>query len=325
MENVVCNLCGGDRSRIVYRQPDALFFPDRWFDVVECLECGLGFVNPRPTAAEMAEYYPAAFFTSFEHPAHADRYAAEARFLDFAGAAGRPRLLDVGCANGGFPRFMQARGWEVEGVEVSPNASAIEDFPVYRSEFSSLPVDAPRYDAVTAWGVLEHVHDPMAYFKKAARVLKPGGRFVFLVPNFASLSSRALFREDVPRHLYFFTGDTLRRYAEIAGLRLRELAQSRAVYEMVPSNVTYHAFSRYLRRRPLRWEDLPEARHAYLRRLGLGSPNALQVSLLLSLRYAAAHPLAAVDRILSKLFERWQLLTGTYGMMIGIAERPAAP
>lgn len=321
MENVVCNLCGSDRSRFVYRQPDALFFPDRWFDVVECRQCGLGFVNPRPTAAEMAEYYPAAFFTSFDQPAHTERYAAEAAFL---GAGAGARLLDVGCANGDFPRFMKARGWEVEGIEVSPNAATIADFPVYRSEFSSFPVNEPRYDAVTAWGVLEHVHDPMAYFRKAARVLKPGGRFVFLVPNFASLSSRSLFREDVPRHLYFFTADTLRRYAETAGLRLREPVQNRAVYEMVPSNVAYHAVSRYLRRRPLRWEDLPEARNAYLRRLGLGTVNALNVSPWLSLRYAVTHPLAAADRVLSKAFERWQLLRGTYGMMIGVAERPAS-
>jgi SAM-dependent methyltransferase len=220
---------------------------------------------------------------------------------------------------------MKARGWEVEGIEVSPNASAITDFPVYRSEFSSFPVDEPRYDAVTAWGVLEHVHDPMAYFRKAARVLKPGGRFVFLVPNFASLSSRSLFREDVPRHLYFFTAETLRRYAETAGLRLREPVQNRAVYEMVPSNVAYHVVSRYLRQRPLRWEDLPEARNAYLRRLDLGSVNALNVSPWLSLRYAVTHPLAAADRVLSKAFERWQLLRGTYGMMIGVAERPASP
>ena len=137
--------------------------------------------------------------------------------------------------------------------------------------------------------------------------------------------SRSLFREDVPRHLYFFTGETLRRYAETAGLHLRELAQSRAVYEMVQSNVTYHAVSRYLRHRPLTWEDLPEARHAYLRRLGLASTNAPTVSPILSLRYAVTHPLAAVDRVLSKLFERWQLLRGTYGMMIGVMERPVSP
>ncbi|HTZ78210.1 MAG TPA: class I SAM-dependent methyltransferase [Stellaceae bacterium] len=324
MEKVVCNLCGGDRSRFVYRQPDALFFPDRWFDVVECLQCGLGFVNPRPTISEMAEYYPAAFFSSFNDPAHAQRYAAEARFLPVAGVTGVPRLLDVGCANGDFPRFMKARGWDVEGVELSPNAAAIADFPVYRSEFSAAPIDGPRYDAVTAWGVLEHVHDPMAYFRKAAQVLRPGGRFVFLVPNFDSLSSRALFREDVPRHLYFFTAETLRRYSETAGLRLRELAQSREVYEMIPSNVTYHLFSCWLRGRALRWEDLPEARNAYLRRLGLADASAKAVSPLHNLRYALTHPLAAVDRVVSKLFERWQLARGTYGMMIGVAERPAA-
>jgi len=79
------------------------------------------------------------------------------------------------------------------------------DFPVYTQEFQNIPLNEPTYDAVTAWAVLEHVHDPMAYFRKAAQVVKKDGLFVFLVPNFASVASRSLFCEDLPRHLYFFT------------------------------------------------------------------------------------------------------------------------
>jgi 2-polyprenyl-3-methyl-5-hydroxy-6-metoxy-1,4-benzoquinol methylase len=94
---------------------------------------------------------------------------------------------------------MAARGWRVEGVEVAESSQPISDFRVYAQEFHKIRVDQPTYDAVTAWAVLEHVHDPMAYFRKASQVLRKDGLFVFNAPNFASVSSRYLFCEDFPR------------------------------------------------------------------------------------------------------------------------------
>jgi len=41
--------------------PDRLFFRDEYFTVVECDQCGLGFVNPRPTISEIQKYYPAEY------------------------------------------------------------------------------------------------------------------------------------------------------------------------------------------------------------------------------------------------------------------------
>src|SRR5262249_55938482 len=147
-----------------------------------------------------------------------------------------PLLLDIGCANGDFPRFMAARGWRVEGVEISESAGKISDFPVYRQEFQEIPVHSPAYDAVTAWAVLEHVHDPRAYFQKTAAVLKPGGLFVFLVTNFESLASRRLFFEDVPRHLNFFTRDVVRKYLDREGFTLLREDNGRSVYKAAPVN-----------------------------------------------------------------------------------------
>src|SRR5437879_8656059 len=74
---------------------------------------------------------------------------------------------------------MAARSWDVEGVEISQSPRRITDFRVYGQEFQDIPVNEPVYDAVTAWAVLEHVHDPMSYFRKASEVVKKGGLFVF--------------------------------------------------------------------------------------------------------------------------------------------------
>jgi hypothetical protein len=132
LETVACNLCGSERQTVVYSMPDRKFFRDEFFYVVECEECGLGFVNPRPTIGEMQKYYPREYF---EEPGRnresfakylRRRFRAEAAFLsELENGSGTKRLLDVGCANGDFPRFMKARGWDVEGVEISESCERI--------------------------------------------------------------------------------------------------------------------------------------------------------------------------------------------------------
>jgi len=319
MEHIACNLCGGTDLTHAYEQPDTLFDTADWFSIASCARCGLGFVNPRPSPAQMTHYYPPKFFSEFENSgAHRNRYAAQAALLaDTAAKANGalPLLLDIGCAKGEFPRFMRDRGWQVEGLEVSPNAKAITDFPVHRIPLPELAFDGPRYDAITAWAVLEHVHDPRAYFTKAAALLKPGGQFAFLVTNFESLSSRALFNEDIPRHLYFFTEKTLRAYLADAGLEMQKVRYDDAIFEMTPVNILYYCWAR-LRRRSLHWRDTPESRHLYIQRKGLARGMGT------TLRYAISHPLAAIDRIAGMLYGRWQMRNNNYGIITIVATKP---
>ncbi len=290
--------------------PDAKFFPEEWFSVVRCRSCGLGFVSPRPTYDEMQRYYPQQYYDYFEGEPefHDRRYGEQARFLE-AGLPLRPgrRLLDLGCANGAFPRFMMKRGWEVEGVEVSRAAREIDDFPVYRQEFPAIPVDEPTYDAVTAWAVLEHVHDPLAYFEKANRVLNTGGVFAFHVTNFESLGSRQLFLEDVPRHLYFFTEPCVRSYLASTGLVLERADYSDRIYGMDPRNWLVYTAAFRLRGRSFEWNDACAAAP----REGLDRAASVRERVTLALR----HPLVALDRLLMPLYARYQIAARKYGVV----------
>ena len=318
MEKVKCNLCGSDDQRQVYSMPDQRYGGTEWFHVVECSTCGLGFVNPRPTRSEMSRYYPTSFYDYFdrEDDYHQTRYAAEAGFLGKRTSSGVPLLLDVGCANGDFPRFMRRQGWEVEGVEIALHSKPIFDFTVYQQEFQDIPVDGPRYDAVTAWAVLEHVHDPKAYFKKAGRVLKKGGRFVFLVTNFKSLSSRGLYLEDVPRHLYFFTEETVKKYLEEAGLVLIQKECSNRIYSMHPVNWLRYFVYRLTKKRAMEWRDIQfAAAHRADKRWGKW--NRWTRGFL----FFGSHPLYAIDRFLMPLYERYQLQTGKYGIVTYVARK----
>lgn len=316
METVACNLCGSEDHRFVYRAPDGLYFPDRWFDVVECRGCGLGFVNPRPAIDEISAYYQGDYYDSLADDLHIRRFEAESRYLPEIGhGSPPPRLLDIGCGPGGFPRFMAAQGWRVEGVE--PLATQpIEDFPVYRQAFDRLEGRAGRYDAVTAWAVLEHVHDPMAYFMKAGEVLKPGGVFVFLVTNFDSLSSKRLFHEDVPRHLHFYTKETVKRFLRAAGLALVTADFDRNIYAMGTRGAVKYLFVRHIVGKPYEWSDRPASFRRFCEQCNLGV-NGFSL-----LRFIAADPVACLDRLAEPFVERWQLLSNTYGIVTYVARKP---
>jgi SAM-dependent methyltransferase len=317
METVKCNLCGSNNYRLVYSMPDSRYFADEWFNIVECSDCGLGFVNPRPTRSEISKYYPSSFYDYFDHERdfHLHRYAAEAEFLPRIPLDSDKLLLDIGCANGDFPRFMQQLGWTVEGVEVSRDSKIITDFKIYKQDFQEIQVCEPHYDAITAWAVLEHVHDPMGYFKKASQVLKSGGIFVFLVTNFKSLSSRCLFREDVPRHLYFFTEETVKKYLEKFGFDLIKKDYSNKIYSMRPVNFLRYYIYTYFRRRRFEWRDTQFPKPNFSKK------NQLKDFLIGSMKYLISNRLYVIDRLLMPIYERYQIISKAYGIAIYVARR----
>src|SRR5262249_33172774 len=82
-------------------------------------------------------------------------------------------------------------------------------------------------DVVHISHVLEHVRSPRRTLSAVRRLLRSGGHLIVETPNAATIWA-PLLREyswslDLPRHLYHFTADTLRRLATDSGFVVRRL------------------------------------------------------------------------------------------------------
>ena len=138
------------------------------------------------------------------------------------------RLLDVGCASGGFLSCAADAGWSVVGVEPAEVlcAKAKEELrgrgEVLCLTLQQAHLPASSFDALTMWDVLEHVPDPLGFLKNCASLLKPGGYLFANVPDLDSLQARLL-RERWPlllaEHLNYFNRRSLKLCGELAELR----------------------------------------------------------------------------------------------------------
>jgi SAM-dependent methyltransferase len=230
-----CNLCGSRTAFPYVSGRDRLHGLEGSFQFVRCSSCGLIYLDPRPAAGEMAHYYPEDYEPYSQSPRQEkswlNRLDRERGIASLCGpvirAAGARagRVLDIGCATGNFLDGMRARGWETYGVEPSLHAAHYArerlGLDVREGTIEHVVFEPDFFDVVTLWHVLEHVFDPAATLREAARILKPGGWIILTVPHLESWEAAWFGRYwlglDMPRHLFLFTRPVLRRYLENSG------------------------------------------------------------------------------------------------------------
>ncbi len=191
------------------------------------------------------------------------------------------RILDLGCGRGGLiEQLPSPKPWVVGAdpdwhsliehrVTTLPRAAALSD---------ALPFTDRSFDLVVASWLLEHLEQPQTTLLQIARVLRNGGRFVFITPNGRHpltvvnrvfgragrlqkrLVDRAYGRDEgdtFPTHYRVNTPGAVERLALAAGLRVVTLS--------TVADPSYVAFSPALFRAMIAFDDrVPVDRRIHL-------------------------------------------------------------
>jgi len=131
------------------------------------------------------------------------------------------RLLEIGVGSGSFLGYMQQRGFDVVGCDLSESickkAARKYQVCVHHGQIWDIP-EMGQFDIVVLNHVLEHTDDPLKFLTCIKRKLNKKGVVHIAVPNIncweACLSGWNSYE---PYHLLYFTPETLRSTVQRAG------------------------------------------------------------------------------------------------------------
>ncbi|MFI5339624.1 MAG: class I SAM-dependent methyltransferase [Candidatus Methylomirabilales bacterium] len=152
-----------------------------------CRGCGLSVRTPLPLARDAAAAYDAEYYREYQMVGRKAPPTLMAALPLLEPAVGPGRLLEIGCGLGSFLAQARERGWNVQGVEVSPwaatQAKQASSVPVLISRAEALPFHTGTFDAVVSHHVFEHLPDPFQALRESRRVCRTGGRLLLVLPN----------------------------------------------------------------------------------------------------------------------------------------------
>ena len=239
-----CLACGGALKTSLSPVYDTRFGIPNRYEIAVCTACGLEQTLPRPTGAELGQFYAAHYNAGAgrgsRYARWRERFFASPLYrlflaldsdISFHGRRGSGRLIDIGCNEGRNLGFYRRSGFDVEGLETNPVARATAVAAGYTVHGEELAEFQPsqRYDVAVLSNVLEHALDPAVMLNDIARILVPGGQLWISCPNARSWlrthGGANWINWHLPFHIVHFTDASLRATLERCGWTVEETDQ----------------------------------------------------------------------------------------------------
>ena len=99
----------------------------------------------------------------------------------------RLKILDIGCSKGILlEAFSTVRNFECYGIDLRDENAPGMVFRQCNIENEAIPFEDDFFDVIFTKSVVEHVYDTDNFLSEAKRVLKPGGAFICMTPDWKS-------------------------------------------------------------------------------------------------------------------------------------------
>tara|TARA_B100001540_G_scaffold315357_1_gene342407 strand:+ start:897 stop:1757 length:861 start_codon:yes stop_codon:yes gene_type:complete len=228
-----CKICNSHNVVKKFVVKD-FFLTKESFVIKKCKECSFLFTDPVPNKFEIAKYYESSEYLS--HNKNKSIFSLIYSIIKKINLAYKSKkiykhcspekILDIGCGSGDFLKKMQQKGHVVFGVENNKKAFEMSK-KITENVFSSineLSEQKTKFDLITFWHSIEHIHDVTGFFKKCLFLLKEKGTIVIAVPNHESYDAIHYKKHwaayDVPRHLYHFNKKSMSFFVQKFNLKI---------------------------------------------------------------------------------------------------------
>jgi len=109
-------------------------------------------------------------------------------------SSGRKDILDLGSGEGALAEKLFYLGHSVTACDGAPEQFKFDKIRCQKADLNKdLPFNSSGFDIVILSDVIEHLENPWHAVREAFRVLRPGGRLIFSIPNILSLAARIHF------------------------------------------------------------------------------------------------------------------------------------
>ncbi|OSZ80901.1 hypothetical protein CAP36_06580 [Chitinophagaceae bacterium IBVUCB2] len=235
-----CAVCNSKSIKFKEKVIDRHYGNKGEFELNQCNDCNLVFLNPMFTDFELAKFYPSdsyyAFNQSYENTQDKKwtHTLYQILWLDFKRdnieETKEKKVLDIGCGTGWDLFKYKQKGWKVSGVEPSKVASDIgnkQELNIFNGTLLEANYNDNEFDLIISSHSFEHIPNPNETMKEINRVLKKGGELIMSIPNYSGLNSRIFgkywYYLTEPVHTFLYSPKNIKKLFQTHGFEINRI------------------------------------------------------------------------------------------------------
>jgi len=272
-----CNACGSNQQRVRHHMPAGFYAHHAYttypwdgaqqasLTIVQCVDCGLIFQNPRFKAEQLGLLYTDRVEEHIDKEKEVSRHKFKP-LLDLIqqhvkSAEALPVSMDIGTRYGLLPEVLRRMGFDAHGIEYNPlcvDVAARSGFVnVHQGTVDNLhavmnQIGKERIQLVTMTDVIEHLLDPMADLRALSMFQQAGDHMVIQTVDAGSWGYRLFGKwwyHLHAQHTYYFDETMLRRYFHELGYDITAVLKVRRMNNLTILGKVWREFKQHQRDR----------------------------------------------------------------------------